>query len=77
MRLGGAIDGIALARRVQAERPDVEIVVTSGSTRIDPSTLPPGARFLPKPYPYTAFQVTRLLATPAVSAGAEGYESNT
>lgn len=60
VKLGGAIDGVALARRVHSERPGVEIVVTSGSRGIDPSTLPPGARFLPKPY--TVFQVTRLLA---------------
>lgn len=56
----GALDGLALARRVRAERPDVEIVVTSGSARVDAGSLPDGARFLPKPY--TASQVTRALA---------------
>lgn len=60
VRLPGALDGLALAKRVHAERPEMEIVVTSGSTKVDVSTLPRGARFLPKPY--TAFQVTRLLA---------------
>lgn len=60
VRLPGALDGLALAKRVHAERPEMEIVVTSGSTKVDVSTLPRGARFLPKPY--TAYQVTRLLA---------------
>lgn len=61
VRLPGALDGMALARRVRDERPEVEIVVTSGSAAVDQRLLPAGARFLPKPY--TAFQVTRLLAT--------------
>jgi CheY-like chemotaxis protein len=60
VRLPGTLDGLALAKRVRAERPDVAIVVTSGSTRIGEDMLPRGAKFLPKPY--TAFQVTRLLA---------------
>lgn len=59
VRMPGALDGLALARRVRAERPEMEIVVTSGSTRVDADALPDGARFLPKPY--TAFQVTRAL----------------
>lgn len=64
VRLPGSLDGLALAKRVHAERPEVEIVVTSGSTKVDESALPRGARFLPKPY--TAFQVTRLLASVGV-----------
>lgn len=60
VRMPGALDGLALARRVHAERPDVGIVVTSGSTEIAAGALPEGARFLPKPY--TAFQITRALA---------------
>lgn len=60
VRLPGTLDGIGLAERVRAERPDVSIVVTSGSTGVDLAALPYGAEFLPKPY--TAFQVTRLLA---------------
>lgn len=60
VKMPGALDGLALATRVRAERPDVAIVVTSGSTKVDAAALPPGARFLPKPY--TAFQVTRALS---------------
>lgn len=59
VRMPGALDGLALARRVRAERPEVAIVVTSGSTAVEVGALPAGARFLPKPY--TAFQVTRAL----------------
>lgn len=50
------IPGVALAQRVRRAT-GVEIVVTSGSGRVDPVALPADARFLPKPY--TAFQVTR------------------
>jgi CheY-like chemotaxis protein len=61
VKMPGKLDGLALARRVRSERPEVEIVVTSGSTRVETGDLPLGARFLPKPY--TAFQVTRALAS--------------
>ena len=44
----GSIDGVELANRVCRHRPGVPIVLTSGSGV--PVTLPPGGRFVPKPY---------------------------
>lgn len=59
VRLPGAIDGLALAHRVSADRPEIAILVTSGSQKVEDSDLPRSARFLAKPY--TAAQVTRTL----------------
>jgi two-component system, response regulator PdtaR len=59
VRLPGGIDGLALARRVRNAYPHVAIVVTSGSQRVEPEMLPPGAAFVAKPY--TAAQITRML----------------
>lgn len=59
IRLPGKIDGLALARQVSADRPEIAIVVTSGSQSVDPGELPYRARFLAKPY--TAAQITRTL----------------
>lgn len=61
VRLPGAVDGLALARRVRAERPGIEIIVTSGATAVELGAMPEGTRFLPKPY--TGFQVTRALGS--------------
>ena len=44
----GPIDGVELAHRVCEHRPGVPIVLTSGSGVPDP--LPPGGRFVAKPY---------------------------
>ena len=44
----GPIDGMELAHCVCEQRPGVPVVVTSGRT--DPGPLPPGGRFVPKPY---------------------------
>lgn len=59
VHLPGRLDGLALARRVSAERPGMTIVVTSGSITVDPAALPPTSHFIAKPY--TAAQITRVL----------------
>ncbi len=46
----GAFSGLGLARQVANRRPEVKIVVTSGAYAPRLSDLPPGARFLSKPY---------------------------
>jgi two-component system, response regulator PdtaR len=46
----GEMDGVALAERVHATRPDVEIVVTSGAQRLQDDDLPDHGTFLAKPY---------------------------
>ena len=46
----GAMDGLELARRVLAERPHVELVVTSGACTLTDDDLPDHGTFLRKPY---------------------------
>ncbi|OHV76612.1 response regulator [Rhizobium sp. LCM 4573] len=50
VNMKGSMDGIQLARRVRALRPNVGIIMTSGVDRLDPMLLPANAVFLPKPY---------------------------
>ena len=51
--LSGEIDGLELSRRVSAERPDIQLVVTSSGGEFGSSDLPPGTRLLRKPYAST------------------------
>lgn len=48
--LPGESDGLALASRVCAERPEIEIIVTSGEHRLPRDAVPDNGEFLPKPY---------------------------
>jgi CheY-like chemotaxis protein len=48
--LSGPGGGLELTRRVSAERPDVQLVVTSGARELLASDMPTGARLLRKPY---------------------------
>jgi len=48
--LAGPGDGLELTRRVSAERPDIQLVVTSGERTVAASDVPNGARLLKKPY---------------------------
>lgn len=48
--LSGEINGLELTRRVSAERPDIQLVVTSSGAEVGSSELPPGTRLLRKPY---------------------------
>lgn len=50
VNMAGSMDGIQLARRVRAMRPNIGIIITSGMVRLDPLALPANAAFLPKPY---------------------------
>ncbi|MGO7969334.1 response regulator, partial [Rhizobium ruizarguesonis] len=44
------MDGLQLANRVRAMRPNIGIIITSGMVRLDPMALPANTAFLPKPY---------------------------
>lgn len=68
----GAIDGIGLAHLIHERAPKVGLLVTSGKMRPAATDLPPGTRFLPKPYPRLTMveEVRSLLG--AVDDGAEG-----
>ena len=50
VNMAGSMDGIQLAKRVRAMRPNIGIIITSGMVRLDPMALPANAAFLPKPY---------------------------
>jgi CheY-like chemotaxis protein len=61
VNMPGEMDGIDLAYRARDLHPDIRVVVTSGAKRIDESTLPPGSRFVLKPY--ACSEVSALLAS--------------
>ena len=48
--LTGAMNGLELSRRVSAERPDIQLIVTSSGGELSSSDVPPGTRQLRKPY---------------------------
>ncbi|WP_336486362.1 response regulator [Methylobacterium nigriterrae] len=65
----GAVDGVGLAHLVHERRPDLPLLLTSGRMRLAPVDLPPGARFLEKPYRPSVLidKVETCLATGAVT----------
>jgi DNA-binding NtrC family response regulator len=50
INMPGDMDGLALARHVSHQRPEIKVVVTSGKQWLDSSSLPDDGVFLPKPY---------------------------
>jgi DNA-binding NtrC family response regulator len=50
VRMPGSMNGYALAHYVHGRWPNINIIVTSGHTRVRNDSLPPGAVFIPKPY---------------------------
>lgn len=50
VQMPGTLDGIDLAHRVHAERPEVSLLITSGNIRPRCGDLPECGHFLPKPY---------------------------
>jgi DNA-binding NtrC family response regulator len=60
IQMPGTLDGTALARHVVDRRPEMAVLVTSGRSYAAPEYLPPGTRFLPKPYmPGTVVRILR------------------
>ena len=47
--LSGPVDGVELTRRVSAERPDIRMIITTGSD-LGSADVPRGASLLHKPY---------------------------
>ena len=47
----GDVNGLRLAHEVKVNRPDIEVIVTSGAERVAEEDLPEKGTFLPKPYP--------------------------
>lgn len=50
INMPGDIDGLDLASEVARRWPEVEIIVTSGGTRLESDDIPDSGTFLPKPY---------------------------
>ena len=50
VHMPGDLDGVMLAREVSQRRPEIGIIVTSGSASLSADSLPEGSRFYPKPY---------------------------
>ena len=50
IRMPGKIDGLELARRARAIIPSIVVLIGSGNYAPNPADMPPGSRFLSKPY---------------------------
>ena len=50
IQVPGSMDGLKLAAAVKGRWPPIKIVATSGFVNVRPDDLPPGGRFIPKPY---------------------------
>jgi CheY-like chemotaxis protein len=59
VQMPGSMDGLKLAAAIRGRWPPIKIVATSGHLKISKDDLPPGSRFLPKPY--SAPQIAKTL----------------
>jgi CheY-like chemotaxis protein len=50
IQMPGSMDGLKLAAAIRGRWPPIKIVATSGMLKIGEGDLPPGSRFLAKPY---------------------------
>lgn len=50
IQMPGLMNGLGLAERIHHDRPDVELIVTSGGHNVEDSDLPDNGTFLSKPY---------------------------
>lgn len=50
INMPGDTDGLDLAEEVAKRWPEIEIIITSGGTRLAPADVPDSGKFLPKPY---------------------------
>ena len=55
----GPLNGLDLARLTREQFPHIGVVIVSGKVRPSPDDLPPGTRFVPKPY--SATKLTRVV----------------
>lgn len=51
--LPGGMSGLDLAQQVSAERPDINLIITSGAANVPEECVAGSGVFLPKPYPTT------------------------
>jgi two-component system, response regulator PdtaR len=50
IHMPGSMDGLDLAHHVHGQWPWIALLIASGQRQPMPAELPPGCRFLPKPY---------------------------
>jgi CheY-like chemotaxis protein len=50
IQMPGSMDGLKLAAAIRGRWPPIKIVATSGLSKISEDDLPPGSRFVHKPY---------------------------
>ena len=50
VNMPGEMDGLELAKKVNSDRPEMALIVTSGQVRVPDSKIPDHGTFLPKPY---------------------------
>jgi CheY-like chemotaxis protein len=50
VQMPGSMDGLKLAAAIRGRWPPIKIIATSGMIDVRSIDLPPGGRFLPKPY---------------------------
>jgi CheY-like chemotaxis protein len=63
IQMPGSMDGLKLAAAIRGRWPPIKIVATSGLLNIGKEDLPPGSRFLPKPYSASEIAVALHEAT--------------
>jgi CheY-like chemotaxis protein len=61
INMPGDRDGMALAEAVHAQRPEVQLIITSGRQQPAPADIPDDGQFIPKPYSLEV--LTSLVAT--------------
>ena len=66
IQMPGSMDGLKLAAAIRGRWPPIRIVATSGLLHIGTEDLPPGSRFLPKPYSAAQIAVALKEATGGV-----------
>ena len=67
VQMPGTMDGIRLSHHIRDRWPPVKLILVSGATIIEESSLPGGSRFFSKPYDDTTIidAMARLLASEA------------
>jgi two-component system, response regulator PdtaR len=50
IHMPGSLDGLELARCVHERWPDIELLIASGRSQVDPDEIPDNGRFVTKPY---------------------------
>jgi len=50
INMPGPFDGLELARKVHARRPDIQLIIASGKLRLTKAEIPDSSTFFAKPY---------------------------